>query len=102
MGTRRKPHVDGAIVDLVVQPKSSRSELIGFDGGVLRVRVCAAPVQGAANTECIALLARAFRVAKSRVHLVKGASGRRKRVIVEGVDSTAAKGLLLKALADAE
>ena len=47
-------------------------------GGVLRVRVTAAPEGGEANRAVIGLLAEAFGVAPSRVELVRGAASRDK------------------------
>lgn len=83
MGAKRKARIEGARIDLLVQPKASRSEILGFEGGLLRIRVCAAPSGGAANSECMALLARTLGIAKTRIHLIGGAAARRKRVIVE-------------------
>jgi uncharacterized protein YggU (UPF0235/DUF167 family) len=53
--------------------------------GVLQVRVSAPPVDGAANTALIRLLADDLGVGRSTVRLVAGAAGRHKLVVVEGV-----------------
>ncbi len=53
--------------------------------GALRVRVRAAPAEGAANEALLRLLADALAVPKSGVRLVAGARGRRKLVEVEGL-----------------
>jgi uncharacterized protein YggU (UPF0235/DUF167 family) len=55
---------------------------VGEDG-VLRVRVAAPPVEGAANEALCRLLARALCVAPGDVRIVGGASGRRKLVEAE-------------------
>lgn len=70
-----------------VTPNASRSEINGWDedpvaGRVLRVRVCAPPVEGKANDELRGLLAEALGVPKSQVCLDKGGSGRVKTFIV--------------------
>ena len=49
-----------------------------FSDGVLRVYVCAAPVDGAANKSVVALVAKALRVPKSSVSVVKGETSRDK------------------------
>ena len=74
------------------KPRSSRSEVLGIRAAspdspdaVLEVRLAAQPVQGAANAELVALLARALRIPPRDVALVRGASGRRKRVRIEGL-----------------
>jgi uncharacterized protein (TIGR00251 family) len=69
-----------------VQPSASRDEVVGVVDGVVRVRVCAPPVQGKANAAVVALLARALGVSKANLSIVRGAMGRTKVVSVEGVD----------------
>lgn len=54
--------------------------------GVLRVRVAAAPVDGAANRALLHLLAAELGVPAGAVELVGGASGRRKLIEVAGLD----------------
>ena len=70
-----------------VRPRSSRSEVrIGSDGGLM-IKVHAPASEGAANRECVALLAKALRVAKSRVHIVRGEKSRSKQIGVEGMSA---------------
>lgn len=66
-----------------VQTRSRHEGLAGTDGGALRVRVKAPPVDGKANRRLRAVLAAAFGVADSRVRLVQGAHSRHKRVRIE-------------------
>ncbi|HKC08411.1 MAG TPA: DUF167 domain-containing protein [Methylomirabilota bacterium] len=66
------------MVEVRVQPRARRNEVVEQAGGVFRVRVTAAPEAGAANRAVIALLAEAFGVAPSRVELVRGAASRDK------------------------
>ncbi len=67
------------VLRLRVQPKASHDEIVGVQGGLLKVRITAAPVDGKANQHLTALLARAFGVAKSRVALETGVNSREKR-----------------------
>ena len=69
-----------------VQPHASRSEVVGWQGEVLRVRVAAPPEGGRANEALLELLARRLDLAPSRLHLLRGARSREKVVRVEGVD----------------
>ncbi len=71
------------ILRLRVQPKASRDEIVGVQGGLLKVTITATPVDGNANRHLTAVLARAFGVAKSRVTLETGASSREKRFRIE-------------------
>jgi len=68
-------------------PNASRSEISGWEddpraGRVLRVRVAAPPVEGKANAELRAFLAKALGLPKSQVTLEKGDSSRFKTFLV--------------------
>jgi uncharacterized protein (TIGR00251 family) len=71
---------DGALLDLAVIPNAKRSQLAGLHDGALRVRLAAPPVDGAANEALQRWLADEVGLPKSQVQLLRGASGRRKRV----------------------
>jgi uncharacterized protein YggU (UPF0235/DUF167 family) len=53
---------------------------------VLRVRVAAPAVGGAANQALLFLLADELSIGRRSVRLVAGAAGRQKLVVVDGVD----------------
>ena len=69
-----------------VQPGSSKNQILGFEGDVLRVKLTAPPVEGKANKALIAFLAEALGVRKSAVSIAMGHAGREKIVDVEGLD----------------
>jgi len=80
---------DGLTATLRVAPKAARNAVAGLaaepDGGVaLRVSVTAAPEDGRANAAVVALLAKEWRLAKSRIAVVAGATDRRKRIHIAG------------------
>jgi uncharacterized protein len=68
-----------------VQPRASRTELIGVRGDEIRVRVAAPPVDGAANDALVRFLADIIGVARSAVTVISGAGSRSKVVLVTGV-----------------
>ena len=74
-----------ARIEVRLQPRASREELVGFRDGVLHARVRAAPVDGAANRALCRLIARAAGVAPSRVEVIRGEHGRLKLVRVSGL-----------------
>ena len=76
---------DGAVLTVHVQPKASRTECAGIHGDALKVRVAAPPIDGAANEELIRFLAQEFSIARSAIHLESGASGRHKRIRLQGI-----------------
>lgn len=75
------------------QPRASRTRIVGEHDGRLKIQVAAPPVDGEANAELLAFLAERLGVKRSAVSVVDGESGRRKRVRIEGVETTQALGL---------
>jgi uncharacterized protein (TIGR00251 family) len=76
----------GVQLQLHVQPGASRTGIAGLHGDALKVRITAPPADGRANRELLDFLAEVLGVARARIALVKGESGRRKTVIVQGIE----------------
>ena len=72
-----------------VQPRASRSEVIGIQGDELKVRLAAPPVDGAANDALIQLLAKTFGLRRSAIRILAGHSSRSKVIEVEGITERA-------------
>jgi uncharacterized protein (TIGR00251 family) len=72
-------------LEIHVKPNARASRLIApaADATWWRAELKAPPVDGKANAELIRLVAEHFGVPRSRVELVSGAGGRRKRVRIE-------------------
>jgi len=79
------PTDGGVLIDVRVIPRATKSGVAGARDNALLVRLNAPPVDGAANAELIAVLARALGVPKRAVTLVSGERSRQKRVRVTGV-----------------
>ncbi len=91
--------VEGGVeLTLHLQPRASRTELVGAHGNALKLRIAAPPVDGEANDELIRFLAKTLGVTKAQVTIVSGATGRKKRVRVEGVAIGVVRTALDKAL----
>lgn len=73
---------DELVIDLRVQPRASRDEIVGAQGERLKVRITAPPVDGKANTHLLKYLAKAFGVPRSSVRLVRGETGREKTIAI--------------------
>lgn len=78
-----------ATIEVRLRPRGHRDELMGVEGGVLRARVTAPPVDGKANAALRKLIAKRVGVAPSRVSVVRGEKSRDKVVRVEGIDEAA-------------
>jgi uncharacterized protein (TIGR00251 family) len=76
-----------------VVPRASRSGFAGERDGALRMRVAAAPVEGSANEELIAVIARALKVPRSAVEIIRGRQGKTKRIRVVGTNCQAVAAL---------
>jgi uncharacterized protein (TIGR00251 family) len=72
-------------VSVKVVPRASRDVVVGWRGGVLRLRVSAPPQDGRANAAVIALLAAALGVRKGAVAISSGHASAHKRVAIEGL-----------------
>ena len=70
-------------------PRAALDRIDGVSDGVLRARVGAPAVEGAANNALVRLIAEELGVAKSAVRIVAGASSRQKLVVVDGVEPEA-------------
>ena len=66
-------------------PRAARDEVVGWETGVLRVRVTAPPVEGQANRAVTAVIARALGIRPSAVSVVRGERGRDKMIRIEGM-----------------
>lgn len=82
---------DGVRLVLHVQPRASRTELVGIHGDALKLRVAALPSEGAANLELLRFLARRLEVPPASVELIAGPASRRKTVFVRGLSLDAAR-----------
>lgn len=81
----------GGGVKLAVRltPKASRNKVEGLaadaDGGVaLKVSVTAVPENGKANAALIQLLAKSWKLPKSSLEIIQGATDRRKLLFIAG------------------
>lgn len=67
-------------------PRASGDRVDGVVDGVLRARVGAPAVEGAANNALIHLLAAELGIARRDVRIIAGASSRQKLVALDGID----------------
>jgi len=80
-----RPHAEGVTIAVSAQPGAKRSELVGEHAGMLKIKVQAPPVEGAANEALSEFLAKLCGVKPRAVELGAGASSRQKVFVVKGV-----------------
>ena len=77
---------DSVRISVKVKPRASRDIVEGWKEGALVVRLTSPPVDGAANSSLIRLLAKKTGIARSRIRIVTGEKGRSKVLEFEGTD----------------
>jgi len=73
---------DTLILNIRVQPNSSKNQIVGLYDNSLKIKVTAAAVEGAANKELKRFLSKQFGVSKSEIEILKGESSRQKVIRV--------------------
>lgn len=59
--------------------------MVGFVGGVLRVKISAPPVKGKANRELLAFLSQLLGISQGALTITKGYTRRNKTVAIDGL-----------------
>lgn len=72
-----------------VQPRASRSEVVGEHGDAIKIRLAAPPVDGAANDALVIFLAESFAVPRRAVRILAGETSRSKIIEIDGVTANA-------------
>ncbi|HIF46681.1 MAG TPA: YggU family protein [Candidatus Poseidoniales archaeon] len=87
---------EGIFIAVDIQPGAKRSEVVGIEAwrNSLKVAISARPIEGAANAELIALIAKWAGVKRENVSLVSGNKSRRKRMRIVGVSSEQIRALI--------
>ncbi|MEZ5345026.1 MAG: DUF167 domain-containing protein [Pyrinomonadaceae bacterium] len=77
---------EGSLIFAVkVIPRSSKAGFAGDYGGVLKIKVSAPPVDGAANAELVKMISKIFSVSRSNVEIISGESSVLKRIRISGI-----------------
>jgi uncharacterized protein (TIGR00251 family) len=74
-----------ALIRVKVIPRSSRTEILGKENDVYRVKITDPPVEGRANKALIKFLSQKVGVPRGDVEIVSGKTGRLKAVRIRGL-----------------
>ena len=78
---------NGVTIEVKVEPRSSKKQIIGtMENEILKVKLTAPPVDGSANEQLIELISEAVGVKRSQVSIVRGLSSKRKLVKITGIE----------------
>jgi len=79
----------GTVMRLHIQPRASRSEIVGEHGegnsARLRIRISSPPVEGAANEALIRVLGEVTGISRGHIRIIRGATSRSKDVLFEEI-----------------
>ena len=68
-----------------VIPKSSRNEISTLDGGIIKIRITAPPVDGMANRAVIELISKELKIPKKDIVILSGDKSKNKKIRVHGI-----------------
>jgi uncharacterized protein (TIGR00251 family) len=89
-GTPADPAARSPVILTVhVQPRATRTEVVGMHGEAVKIRLKAPPVDGAANEELVRFLAERLGIGRGGIVLLSGATARTKRLRVSHAGFTA-------------
>ena len=77
----------GIIIEIRVEPRSSKAGIVSVVGNSVKVKLTSAPVDGAANRQLIELLTEELGVKKSSIKIIRGEKSKNKIIRLEGIDS---------------
>jgi uncharacterized protein (TIGR00251 family) len=72
----------GVILRVQVQARASRDEVVGVHGNALKVRITAAPVEGAANRHLLKFLAGQLGIRSGQMTIQSGRTSKVKHIVV--------------------
>ncbi len=79
----------GVVLELYIAPRAKQSKLAGLHGGYPKLSLAAPPIEGRANEELLAFLSRLLAIPKSSIELVRGATSKRKSLLIQGLSAEA-------------
>ena len=71
---------NGIRLSTIIQPRSSKNEVIGIYNNALKIRLTSPPVDGAANKACIRFFSKLLEISPSEIRIVQGVSSRNKTI----------------------
>lgn len=94
---------DGTVVlSLHVQPKASKSRVVGLHDGCLKVAVAAPPIEGRANKEVVKLVAGILGIAARQVTVKTGTLSRKKLLVVKALPEAEVRAAIEKTLQECQ
>jgi uncharacterized protein len=77
----------GVRLEVSVQPRSSRNQVVGEQNEVLKIKLTAPPVEGEANAALVDFLSNYLKLPRKDIKLIKGETSRHKIIEIMGLSS---------------
>ena len=75
---------DTVIINVYLQPSAKYTEMVGFYGDALKIRLSSPPIDGRANDALLNFVAKLFDVPRRQVALIRGGKSRHKKIAITG------------------
>ncbi|MEI6323602.1 MAG: DUF167 domain-containing protein [bacterium] len=87
--------MEGCRIEIKAVPNAPRSEVVGWLGEALKVKIHAPALEGKANQELCGFLAKKLGLPKRSVRLAQGDTSRRKLIQIDGLSREEVERLLV-------
>jgi hypothetical protein len=81
---------------IIIQPRASRNIVVGLYQDALKVKVTSPPVDGEANKNLIALIAKLLHLPKTSIEIKQGSTSKNKLLRIQGITVAEAERLITK------
>ena len=81
-------------LDVQINANASRSEIVGWLGDRLKIKVKAPAVEGKANAELLRFLAEKLGIRANQLRIIRGETAKLKTICIDDVDEAQLRGLL--------
>lgn len=73
-------------IEIKATPGAKTTEIVGYEGKYLKIRIHAVQEKGKANEELISFLSNLLKLPKKNFSITHGKTQRIKRIVIEGID----------------
>ena len=77
---------EGILIEVKVEPRSSKKGIGGLMDNVLKVKLTAPPVDNEANKQLIEIISELLGIRKSSIRIIKGLTSKKKILEIKGIE----------------
>lgn len=76
---------EGVIFSVLIQPRSSKNEIVGLQDDFIKIKVTSPPIDGRANKQFLNILGEKLKINKSMIEIIGGSKSRRKTIKIKHI-----------------